>query len=252
MTQPHLIQRITEALKLTEECKKHDTPSNAALHKDVDGKPKNQSWHHRSVVGMMIYLASTTRPDMLFSVHQAVKFCSDPKKSHEEAVERVGRCLKKKIDKGMILKFDQTVPIEVHVDADFAGAWDLAESDLLASASSRAGCVMKIANCPIHWVSKMQSEVALPTAEAECIALPQSTRDLMPIKQLVDFLNTFIESNQNIFNSLRGQQWCIAIIIRTKAQTSHQAHMCQTSSFQTTCQKQNCINSSHRNRRSTS
>ena len=71
---------------------------------------------------MMNYLASTTRPNILFSVHQAAKFCSDLKKSHEEAVKRIGRYLKKTFDKDIIFKFDQTVPIEVYVDADFAGA----------------------------------------------------------------------------------------------------------------------------------
>ena len=39
----------------------------------------------------------------------------------------------------------------------------------------------------------MQSEVALSTTEAEYIALLQSTKDLIPIQQMVDFLNTFIK-----------------------------------------------------------
>ena len=38
LSQPHLIQRIIEALSLTKECKKHDILSNTILHKDVDGQ----------------------------------------------------------------------------------------------------------------------------------------------------------------------------------------------------------------------
>ena len=37
----------------------------------------------------MNYLAGTTRPDILFSVHQCAKYSIDPKLSHEEAVERL-------------------------------------------------------------------------------------------------------------------------------------------------------------------
>ena len=99
---------------------------------------------------MMNYLVSTSRADTLFSVHQAARFCSNPKRSHEEAAKRIGRYLKRTCDKGIIYKFDATKPIEVFVDTDFAGTWSLAESDLLTLALSRSGYVIKIANCPTH------------------------------------------------------------------------------------------------------
>ena len=66
-------------------------------------------------------------------------------------------------------------------------------SDLLTSALACSGHIIKIGNCPIHWVSNMQSEVALSTTESEYISLSQRTRDLMTIKQTIDSLNRFIE-----------------------------------------------------------
>ena len=47
----------------------------------------------------------------------------------------------------------------------------------------------------------MQSEVALSMTEAECIALSQSTRDLIPIKQMVDFLNKFLKIDSKRINT---------------------------------------------------
>ena len=41
---------------------------------------------------------------------------------------------------------------------------------------------------PLLWCSKLQSEVALSTVEAEYIALSQSMRDLLPTKQLLQEL----------------------------------------------------------------
>ena len=79
------------------------------------------------------------------------------------------------------------------VDAVFAGTWNLAESDLLTSSLSSSGHVIKIANCPVHWVSAIQSKVALSATEAACIPLSQSTRDLMPIRQMIEFCDTFIK-----------------------------------------------------------
>ena len=57
-----------------------------------------------------------------------------------------------------------------------------------------------MANCPIYWVSKIQSEVALSTTEAEYIALFQSTRDLILIKNMVEYLNKFIQVNNAEIN----------------------------------------------------
>ena len=53
----------------------------------------------------------------------------------------------------------------------------------------------------MHWVSKMETEVVLSTTEAEYVALSQSTRDLMPIKQMIDFLNSYIKIELKAINT---------------------------------------------------
>ena len=102
--------------------------------------------------------------------------------SYKEVVKRIGRYLKFTANKGIVCKFDATKPIEVFVDANFAGTWNLEESDLLILSLSQSGHVIKVANCSIYWVSKMQTKVALSATEAEYITLSQSTRDLISTK----------------------------------------------------------------------
>ena len=41
------------------------------------------------------------------------------------------------------------------------------------------------AGCPIHWVSKLQTEIALSTAEAEYIAFSESLREVIPLMSMV-------------------------------------------------------------------
>ena len=53
LTQPHLFQRIIEALGLLEECKKHDTPSDTTSSRNSDSKPRKQSWNCRSSIRML-------------------------------------------------------------------------------------------------------------------------------------------------------------------------------------------------------
>ena len=58
------------------------------------------------MIGQMNYIFGTTRPDIIFSVHQCEKNSTDPKKSHEEAVKRIGCYLKKAKDKGLVFTPD--------------------------------------------------------------------------------------------------------------------------------------------------
>ena len=45
---------------------------------DVDGAPKKESWSYSLVVGMLLYLAGNTRPDIAFAVHQCARFSHRP------------------------------------------------------------------------------------------------------------------------------------------------------------------------------
>ena len=53
------------------------------------------------------------------------------------------------------------------------------------------------AGCPIVWVSKLQTEVALSTTEAEYIALTQAMRDLIPLLGLLEELRPVLSLNND-------------------------------------------------------
>ena len=50
---------------------------------------------------------------------------------------------------------------------------------------SHTGYVITFAGCPLLFVSKIQTEVALSTLHAEYVTLSQSLRDLLPLKSLI-------------------------------------------------------------------
>ncbi len=53
-----------------------------------------------------------------------------------------------------------------------------------STAKSRSGWVVFYARCPIIFASRLQSQVALSTTEAEYIALSTALRDVIPIMEL--------------------------------------------------------------------
>ena len=70
MTQPGLIKKVVEATGMTL-CSPNKTPtSQTALGSDPEGPPIKGNWKYSSVVGMLLYLSTNTRPDIAFAVSQ--------------------------------------------------------------------------------------------------------------------------------------------------------------------------------------
>jgi hypothetical protein len=138
------------------------------------------------VVGKLNYLAQTTCPDIMYATHQIAKYSSDPRQSHGEAILYLIRCLKKICDLGLRFKPDSTKGFECYCDADFSGLWNKAFAPADPSTSkSQSGWIIFDAGCPVSWASKLQSQVALSTPEAEYIAMSQALHDIIPILGLL-------------------------------------------------------------------
>jgi hypothetical protein len=101
------------------------------------------------------------------AVHQCACFSTNPLQLHEQAVIWIGQYLLSSKDNGMIYSPDSSKGIEVFVDADFAGGWDSAQAEDVVNVYLRTGLFIYYAGCPVYWQSKLQTEIALSTAEAE-------------------------------------------------------------------------------------
>jgi hypothetical protein len=156
------------------------------LHAHLDKPPFLLNFGYHSVIGKLNYLAQTTRPDIVYTTHQLAKYSSDPREPHGEAVLYLICYLKKTQDLGTHFKPDRDKGFECYCDADFSGNWNkhLALFDP-STAKSRSGWIVFYAGCPVIWASKLQTQVALSTTEAEYIALSQSLQDVLPITFLI-------------------------------------------------------------------
>ena len=229
LTQPHLIKRVVDMLKLngnnewSQVAKSRATPSEKKiLSKDSNGSRRKyeSDWKYRTAIGMLTYLQGNTRPDLSVAVHQCARFSADPKRSHEIAVMRIGKYLRSSMDKGIIYKPDKKKGLECYVDADFAGGWQHADAESAESVMSRTGYILMYAGCPIHWVSKLQTEIALSTAEAEYIALSQALREVIPMIEMMKELHRSFPLEITIpnFNCTvhEDNQSCISMANRQK------------------------------------
>ena len=198
LTQQGLIKKVIAAAGL-EECKPNRIPATEQLGKDEDGEDMKESWSYPSIIGMLLYLSTNTRPDIIFAVSQAARFTHNPKQSHATAVKTIIRYLAKTSDKGMIVKKPKTaLKLDCYVDADFAGLYKVEKGKSIDSAKSRSGYIIKLGGCPLIGKSQLIPTICLSTAESEYYSLSQSMRALLPIKRLLSEFMTKVEIPANL------------------------------------------------------
>jgi hypothetical protein len=184
MSQTGLIDDVTESAHIPKgRLKNTPTPATAILHADTEGLARKESWNYPSVIGQLNYLAQNSRPDISFAVHQCARFSKEPKALHEKAAKRTIYYLQCTRDKPLIMKPNKNLSLDVYYDSDFDGVWHQEFAHLRDSCLSRTDFIIVLASVPIHWSSKLQTEITLISTEAEYIALIQCCRALLPMRR---------------------------------------------------------------------
>ena len=88
---------------------------------------------------------------------------------------------------GYVMKSDFTKGLEVFLDSDWSGNWDVTkpESDP-DTAPSRYGFIIRFVGVPIFHASSLMSLIALSSTEAEYVALSEATREVLPLIDLIE------------------------------------------------------------------
>jgi hypothetical protein len=122
---------------------KKDTPAEPTpLPKDANGEPADPTIHYASVIGMLLYLAGHSRPDIAFAVHQCARYTFKPTKKHVAALKHIGCYLKGTRDKRIFMRPLPDLKVDCYPDADFAGIYNHEDSHDPHCVRSRTGYVI--------------------------------------------------------------------------------------------------------------
>ena len=187
-TQRALIDSIIEDTGL-KDAKVKPVPAKVSqrLHTFKDEPPIDLDFNYRSAVGKLNYFAQTTRPDIMYATHQVAKYSSDPRQSHGEAILYLVCYLKKTRDIGLKFTPDPTKGLNVIVTLIFLdfGTRNLRQW-IPVLPSHEVDGLSSMQDAPFPGLpSKLQSQVALSTTEAEYIAMSQALRDVIPVMNLL-------------------------------------------------------------------
>jgi hypothetical protein len=93
--------------------------------------------------------------------------------------------------------------VDCYVDADFAGLWNTEKDQDPICVKYRTGYSLIFMECPLSWVSKLQTQIVLSTMEAEYIALSQSMRELISVREILREIQRFAMSGKSRKLTLR-------------------------------------------------
>ncbi|UYV66286.1 hypothetical protein LAZ67_4001208 [Cordylochernes scorpioides] len=132
---------------------------------------------YQSLIGSLIYLSVSTRPDIAYAVSALGQFSNDPRRQHWNAAKRVLRYLKGTSCLRITYRKSNEA-LHGYVDADWGGN--------LVDRKSHTGIVYFLARGPIAWESRKQQTVTLSSTESEYIALCEAGKEAVYLRALLD------------------------------------------------------------------
>ena len=133
-----------------------------------------QKLDYRGLVGCLNYLSTTTRPDIAFGSHLLSSFLENPGLAHWVAAKHVLRYLQGTKSHKLSYRYDSSgIDLLGFTDADYGG-----NIDSRRSTSGYCFYLQKNSGM-VSWRSKLQTTVALSTAEAEVTAATAGAQELV-------------------------------------------------------------------------
>ena len=149
---------------------------------EFDKNEETESWPFRELVGGLMWLAISTRPDISNAVRSVARYCSAPKAVHWKSALGILAYINGTCGFGITYQRGTTVGIslEVFADADYA-------SRATDRRSVSGGAIMCAGGC-VCWFSRTQKCVTLSTSEAEYVALGDAVKELLFLRQVWRFM----------------------------------------------------------------
>lgn len=131
---------------------------------------------YRELVGCLLYLSVSTRPDIAHAASVLGQFNDCFNKSHWSAAKRVLRYLKGTSEIGLFYE-SGNADLKGYVDADWVGS--------ISDRRSFTGFLFMLSGGPIVWDSRKQRTVALSTTEDEYMVLAVAAKEIIHLRRFL-------------------------------------------------------------------
>jgi len=146
---------------------------------------------YREAVGSLIYIATLSRPDIMYAVSMVSRFLNCYSNVHWNAVKKIFKYLKGTSSYGLMYCGNKESNVKSYSDVDYAGCLD--------TRRSTTGYVLIKNGAAITWNTQRQQSVALSTMEAEFMAVCAATKEVMWVKQLLSDTNIYTDNSLMLY-----------------------------------------------------
>lgn len=176
------------------ECKPVTSPLDANVKLQKCESVEKSVYPYQSLIGSLMYLATSTRPDLSYPVSMLSQFNNCYSQVHWSAAKRVLRYLQKTIDHGIVFR---------KIDDNLVGYADSDWGNSIDDRRSYTGFVFTLSGACISWESRKQRTVALSSTEAEYMALSDASKEVLHLKKLLFDLHESV-TTVTVFNDNQG------------------------------------------------
>ncbi|CAM8907327.1 unnamed protein product [Rhodiola kirilowii] len=175
LTQSHYIENVLKKFNYFD-CHPVSTPYDSSTHIYPNTGKRKSQLEYSQVICSLMYVITSTRPDIAFAVDKISRYTSNPSMQHWQAIYRVLRYLQGTMNFGLVY-LDLHSVIEGFSDA----SWISNEEDR----SSTIGWVFLLGGGVILWVSKKQTCITSSTMESEFVALAAGSKEVEWLKNMI-------------------------------------------------------------------
>jgi hypothetical protein len=175
LSQKAYAEKILSRVNMNE-CRPAATPLPLRQGKEdnFNDQPFNQIELYRQIIGSIMYLSNSTRPDITYATNYLARYCNQPTNSHYIYAKRVLRYIKATTNYQLLYKSTPLQPLIAYADASYA------EEEQRKSTSG----FFCASNGLLSWRSIKQSLTAQSTMEAELFAINDCAKEVVFFRKL--------------------------------------------------------------------
>ncbi|KAM1987280.1 hypothetical protein ACFX15_034572 [Malus domestica] len=145
------------------------------------------------MIGVLLYLAQCTRPDISFAVNLLARYNNAPTRRHWTGVKDIFRYLKGTTNLGLFYPYESSsdaAPYAHRVDSRLIGYADAGYLSDPHKARCQTGYVFTVGGTAISWRSTKQTLVATSSNHAEILALHEATRECFWLRAVMGHIRS--------------------------------------------------------------
>ena len=142
-----------------------------------DEDERVENWPFRELVGSLMWLSISTRPDTANAVRTVARYCTAPRAIHWKAALGILEYINGTSEYGITFQRETlpSISLEVFADADYASK----ATDRRSVSCGLVGC----GGASVCWFSRTQKCVIPSTSEAEYVALGDAVKESLFLRQ---------------------------------------------------------------------